>query len=156
MSKQILKNPLKNILLNLIFLLLIIKNKCNNESSSSKKISKTNILIPICEKSKCSNVYVSVKAFDGCYEWKAEDNNLISIIPEKKRKDSEKCFSKCLISSKNSNEKITTYLISHEIITNDYFRVRINFGEVKNIIIEKNFNKIFTGEKGLLKVKAYD
>ena len=156
MSKQILKNPLKNILLNLIFLLLIIKNKCNNESSSSKKISKTNILIPICEKSKCSNVYVSVKAFDGCYEWKAEDNNLISITPEKKRKDSEKCFSKCLISSKNSNEKITTYLISHEIITNDYFRVRINFGEVKNIIIEKNFNKIFTGEKGLLKVKAYD
>ena len=156
MTKNFLKFPLNNFLFKIIFLILINKYKCDLESSSSKKISTTNILIPICENSKCSKVYVSVKAFDGCYEWKAEDENLISIISEKNKKDSKKCFSKALISAKNSNEKITTYLISHEIISNDFFRVRINFGEVKKIFIEKSFNKIFSGEKGLLKVKAYD
>ena len=156
MNLKFLKTPLHKFFIIFLIQILIPINTQDELSSSSKKISTTNILLPICENSHCSQVYTSVSVYDGCYEWKAENENYISIIKEKKKGDSNKCFSKCLITTKNPNEKIITHLIAHDIISNDYFKVKIGFAQVNKISIEKNFNKIYCGEKSELHVLAHD
>ena len=156
MNLKFLKTPLHKFFIIFLIQILIPINTQDELSSSSKKISTTNILLPICENSHCSQVYTSVSVYDGCYEWKAENENYISIIKEKKKGDSNKCFSKCLITTKNPNEKIITHLIAHDIISNDYFKVKIGFAQVNKISIEKNFNKIYCGEKSELHLLAHD
>ena len=128
----------------------------NEPNTTIKKISKVNLLLPICPKINCNEVYAKLIAYNGCYEWKAEDPSLIQIQPIHKVEDSYNCFSEVYIYTKSKSIKEITYVTAKDKKTNEYFKCKIGFAEVSKISIEKNFDTINVGEIFELHVLAHD
>jgi len=110
MNLKFLKTPLHKFFIIFLIQILIPINTQDELSSSSKKISTTNILLPICENSHCSQVYTSVSVYDGCYEWKAEDPSLIQLQPIQKPEDGPNCYSEVYVYTKSKSVKEITYV----------------------------------------------
>ena len=156
-------NPTKkcNILkfLQIFMLLILFQNSFQIETDSNtsiKKISKVNLLLPICPKSTCNEVYSKLIAYNGCYEWKAEDPSLIQLQPIQKPEDGPNCYSEVYVYTKSKSVKEITYVTAKDKRTNEYFKCKVGFGEVSKISIEKNFDTINVGDIFELHVLAHD
>ena len=125
-------------------------------NNSIRKISKVNILLPVCPKTNCNEVYVKLIAYNGCYEWKAEDPSLIQIQQIQKPEDNKNCFSEAYIYTKSKSIKDITYVTAKDKRTNEYFKCKVGFAEVSRISIEKSFDTINVGDIFELHVLAYD
>ena len=143
-----------------IFLLLILFH-CSFQleiepNTTSRKISKVNLLLPICPKTSCNEVYAKLIAYNGCYEWKAEDPSLIQIQPIQKPEDGNNCYSEVYVYSKSKSQKEITYVTAKDKKTNEYFKCKVGFAEVYKISIEKNFDTINVGDVFELHILAHD
>ena len=139
--------------------LILLQNSFQNDNEPNttiRKISKVNLLLPICPKTNCNGVYAKLIAYNGCYEWKAEDPSLIQIEPIHKPEDNYNCFSEVYIYTKSKSTKEITYVTAKDKKTNEYFKCKIGFAEVSKISIEKNFDTINVGEIFELHVLAHD
>ena len=141
----------------ILILLIILQTYSQIETDNSiRKISKVNLLLPICPKSNCNEVYAKLIAYNGCYEWKAEDPSLIQIQQIHKPEDNQNCFSEAYIYTKSKSIKEITYVTAKDKKTNEYFKCKIGFAEVSKISIEKNFDTINVGDIFELHVLAHD
>ena len=55
----------------IIIVLLLLQNSFQNDNEPNitiRKISKVNLLLPICPKANCNEVYAKLIAYNGCYE----------------------------------------------------------------------------------------
>ena len=145
----------KNIFL-LLFLSLISQIFTQEKDSSQKQISKVNLLLPICQKSLCNNVYAKLIAFNGCYDWKADDPNLVSIEKIQKPGDPSNCFSEVYVFPKSKSTKEITYVSAKDRNSNEIFKCKVGFAEVNKISIENNFDYINIGDVFELHVLAHD
>ena len=119
--------------------LILLQNSFQNDNEPNttiRKISKVNLLLPICPKTNCNGVYAKLIAYNGCYEWKAEDPSLIQIEPIHKPEDNYNCFSEVYIYTKSKSTKEITYVTAKDKKTNEYFKCKIGFAEVSKISIE--------------------
>ena len=143
-----------------LFILLIIfqiSSQLETEQNTSiKKISKVNLLLPICPKSNCNEVYAKLIAYNGCYEWKSEDPSLVQIQPIQKQEDSPGCYSEVYVYPKSKSTKEITFVTAKDKKTNEYFKCKVGFGEVTKISIEKNFDVINVDDIFELHVLAHD
>ena len=143
-----------------LFILLIIfqiySQLETEQNTSIKKISKVNLLLPICPKTNCNEVYAKLIAYNGCYEWKSEDTSLVQIQPIQKKEDSRGCYSEAYVYPKSKSIKEITFVTAKDKKTNEYFKCKVGFGEVSKISIEKNFDTINVGDIFELHVLAHD
>ena len=126
------------------------------QNHSLRKISKVNLLLPICPKSNCNEIYAKLIAYNGCYEWKAEDPSLIQLKPIRKPEDDKNCYSEVYVYTKTKSPKEITYVTAKDKKTNEYFKCKVGFAEVSKISIEKNFDSINVGDVFELHVLAHD
>ena len=153
------KNVKLSKLIQIFMFLILFQNSFQLETepnTTSRKISKVNLLLPICPKSNCNEVYAKLIAYNGCYEWKVEDPSLIQIQPIQKPEDGNNCFSEAYVYSKSKSQKEITYVTAKDKKTNEYFKCKVGFAEVSKISIEKNFDTINVGDVFELHVLAYD
>ena len=146
-------------LFQILFILMNIQysSQINTDPNYTlRKISKVNLLLPICPKSNCNEVYAILKAYNGCYEWKADDPSLIQLQPIKKPEDSRNCFSEVYVYTKTKSVKDITYVTAKDKKTNEYFKCKVGFAEVSKLSIEKNFDTINVGDVFELHVLAHD
>jgi len=127
-----------------------------SQNNSQRKISKVNLLLPICPKSNCNEIYAKLIAYNGCYEWKAEDPSLIQLKPIRKPEDDKNCYSEVYVYTKSKSVKEITYVTAKDKKTNEYFKCKVGFAEVSKISIEKNFDTINVGDVFELHVLAHD
>ena len=154
-SQKMKKYPIFQILLFLILLQNSFQLE-TEQNTSIKKISKVNLLLPICPNSNCKEVYAKLIAYNGCYEWKVEDPSLLQIQPIQKQGDNLGCFSEVYVYTKSKSQKEITYVTAKDKKTNEYFKCKVGFGEVSKISIEKNFDTINVGDIFELHVLAHD
>ena len=141
----------------LIFTFLTLINIINTQpDTNQKKISNVNLLLPICSKSKCNPVYGKLQAFNGCYEWKTDNPKLLDLFPQQKNDDEYDCYSEVLITAKTINLKDIAYVSAKDKKTKESFKCKIEFGEVNQITIEKNFDSLNVGDTSELHVLARD
>ena len=149
-------SSLKKSLLLILFLSLISLIINQERDSSSKQISKVNLLLPICQRSLCNNVYAKLIAFNGCYDWKTDDPNLIQIEKIQKPSDPSNCFSEVYVFPKSKSIKEITYVSAKDRYSNEVFKCKVGFAEVDKISIENNFDSINVGDVFELHVLAHD
>ena len=141
----------------MLFILLQYSSQAEpNPDVSIKKISKVNLLLPICQKSNCNEVYAKLVAYNGCYEWKTEDPSLVQIQPIQKPEDDKNCYSEAYVYTKAKSTKDITFVSAKDKKTNEYFKCKVGFGEISRISIEKNFDTINVGDIFELHVLAHD
>ena len=141
----------------LIFFLTLIPLSFQLEKDSSmKQISKVNLLLPICQKTLCNHVYAKLIAFNGCYDWRTDDPNLVEIEKIQKPNDPYGCFSEVYVYTKSKSVKDITYVSAKDKNSNEVFKCKVGFSEVNRISIENNFDSINVGDISELHVLAHD
>ena len=75
----------------MISLILIPLSFQLEKDSSIKQISKVNLLLPICQKTLCNQVYAKLIAYNGCYDWRTDDPNLVQLEKIQKRQRNYLC-----------------------------------------------------------------
>ena len=141
----------------LIFFLTLIPLSFQLEKDSSmKQISKVNLLLPICQKTLCNHVYAKLIAFNGCYDWRTDDPNLVEIEKIQKLNDPYGCFSEVYVYTKSKSVKDITYVSAKDKNSNEVFKCKVGFSEVNRISIENNFDSINVGDISELHVLAHD
>ena len=146
-------------IIQIFMLLILIQNSTQQDSEfngSIRKISKVNLLLPICPNTNCNEVYSKLVAYNGCYEWRVEDPSLIQIQPIQRPEDGNNCYSEAYVYTKSKSVKEITYVTAKDKKTNEYFKCKVGFGEVSKISIEKNFDTINVGDVFELHVLAHD
>ena len=142
------------------FLFLVISLiQCASQQekdSSMRQISKVNLLLPICQKTTCSNVFAKLIAFNGCYDWKTDDPNLVQLEKIQKPSDPSGCYSEVYVYTKSKSIKEITYVSAKERHTHEVFKCKVGFAEVSTISIENNFDSINVGDIFELNVLAHD
>ena len=126
------------------------------KDSSLKQISKVNLLLPICQKTLCNQVYAKLIAYNGCYDWHTDDPNLVQLEKIQKPNDPNNCFSEVYVYTKSKSVKDITYVSAKDRYSNEIFKCKVGFSEVKTISIENNFDSINVGDVFELHVLAHD
>ena len=141
----------------LFFLLILIPYSFQLEKdASTKQISKVNLLLPICQKTMCNQVYAKLVAFNGCYDWRTEDPNLVQIEKIQRPNEPTGCFSEVYVYTKSKSVKEITYVSAKDRNTNEIFKCKVGFAEVNSISLENNFDSINIGDIFELHVLAHD
>ena len=141
-----------------IFLLLVVLplSISSDKDTTQKQISKVNLLLPICQRAICSQVYAKLIAFNGCYDWKTDDPNLVQLEKIQKPSDPSGCYSEVYVYTKSTSVKEITYVSAKDRNSNEIFKCKVGFAEVKSISIENNFDSINVGDIFELHVLAHD
>lgn len=141
-----------------IFLLLVVLplSISADKDITQKQISKVNLLLPICQRAICSQVYAKLIAFNGCYDWKTDDPNLVQLEKIQKPSDPSGCYSEVYVYTKSTSVKEITYVSAKDRNSNEIFKCKVGFAEVKSISIENNFDSINVGDIFELHVLAHD
>ena len=126
------------------------------KDSSLKQISKVNLLLPICQKTLCNQVYAKLIAYNGCYDWHTDDPNLVQLEKIQKPNEPNNCFSEVYVYTKSKSVKDITYVSAKDRYSNEIFKCKVGFSEVKTISIENNFDSINVGDVFELHVLAHD
>ena len=95
------------------------------KDSSSKQISKVNLLLPICQKNLCNNVYAKLIAYNGCYDWRTDDPNLVQLEKIQKPSDPPNCFSEVYVFTKSKSVKEITYVSAKDRNSNEIFKCKV-------------------------------
>ena len=140
----------------IISLLLIPSILTTEKDSSLKQISKVNLLLPICQKNLCNNAYAKLIAYNGCYDWRTDDPNLVQLEKIQKSTDHIGCFSEVYVYTKSRSVKEITYVSAKDRNSNEIFKCKVGFAEVNTISIENNFDSINVGDVFELHVLAHD
>ena len=140
----------------ILFLFLLPLSYQLEKDSSAKQISKVNLLLPICQKTLCNQVYAKLIAYNGCFDWRTDDPNLVQLEKIQKPTDPPNCFSEVYVYTKSKSVKEITYVSAKDRYSNEIFKCKVGFSEVKSISIENNFDSINIGDIFELHVLAHD
>ena len=140
----------------MISLILIPLSFQLEKDSSIKQISKVNLLLPICQKTLCNQVYAKLIAYNGCYDWRTDDPNLVQLEKIQKPNDPANCYSEVYVYTKSKSVKEITYVSAKDRYSNEIFKCKVGFSEVNSISIENNFDYINVGDIFELHVLAHD
>jgi nuclear pore complex protein Nup210 len=140
----------------ILFLFLLPLSYQLEKDSSAKQISKVNLLLPICQKTLCNQVYAKLIAYNGCFDWRTDDQNLVQLEKIQKPTDPPSCFSEVYVYTKSKSVKEITYVSAKDRYSNEIFKCKVGFSEVKSISIENNFDSINIGDIFELHVLAHD
>ena len=151
---KIIQNHI-NLCLILVLFLLPLSYQLEKDSSA-KQISKVNLLLPICQKTLCNQVYAKLIAYNGCFDWRTDDPNLVQLEKIQKPSDPPNCFSEVYVYTKSKSVKEITYVSAKDRYSNEIFKCKVGFSEVKSISIENNFDSINIGDIFELHVLAHD
>ena len=101
-------------------------------------------------------MYAKLIAFNGCYDWRTDDPNLVQLEKIQKPSDSSGCFSEIYVYTKSNSVKEITYVSAKDRNSNEVFKCKVGFAEVNSISIENNFDSINVGDIFELHVLAHD
>ena len=104
----------------------------------------------------CNQVYAKLVAFNGCYDWRTEDPNLVQIEKIQRPNEPTGCFSEVYVYTKSKSVKEITYVSAKDRNTNEIFKCKVGFAEVNSISLENNFDSINIGDIFELHVLAHD
>jgi hypothetical protein len=114
-----------------------------------QKISDVNVLLPLCHSKPCSSVSYRISAYAGCYEWSTDRPALINLQQLLDTDSSEPCFSSVIISTR-IEERVSNHdsiwLTARDKKSNEEFRCKVGFGNVRTLTIAKRFDHMNVGE----------